>query len=125
MSEKLRVLFLCTGNSCRSQMAEGLCRHLRAEQIQSFSAGIETHGLNPFAVRVMSDLAPLIQEEIWEVLQALKAQGHAILVIDKDIEAMMTFADRHYFVQNGRVGWVGTTEELSAHPEVIEKYLGI
>lgn len=56
MSEKLRVLFLCTGNSCRSQMAEGLCRHLRGEQVESFSAGIETHGLNPFAVKVMGEV---------------------------------------------------------------------
>ena len=51
-----RVLILCTGNSCRSQMAEGLCRHLLGDSIQSFSAGIETHGLNPLAVRVMGEL---------------------------------------------------------------------
>lgn len=52
---KLNVLFLCTGNSCRSQMAEGWCRHLKGDTIQAFSAGIETHGLNPHAVRVMKE----------------------------------------------------------------------
>ncbi|MEA2115770.1 MAG: arsenate reductase ArsC [Thermodesulfobacteriota bacterium] len=52
---KRKVLFLCTGNSCRSQMAEGWCRHLHGEVIESFSAGIEKHGLNPFAVKVMRD----------------------------------------------------------------------
>jgi len=49
----MKVLFLCTGNSCRSQMAEGWARHLKAEEIEPFSAGIETHGLNPHAVKVM------------------------------------------------------------------------
>lgn len=56
MSDRLRVLFLCTGNSCRSQMAEGLCRELRGDRIEPWSAGIETHGLNPLAVRVMRDI---------------------------------------------------------------------
>jgi arsenate reductase len=52
---KLKVLFLCTGNSCRSQMAEGWCRHLKGNVIEAYSAGIETHGLNPNAVRVMAE----------------------------------------------------------------------
>ena len=52
---KTRILFLCTGNSCRSQMAEGWARHLRGDVIDAFSAGIETHGLNPHAVAVMSE----------------------------------------------------------------------
>ena len=50
------ILFLCTGNSCRSQMAEGLCRHMHGEAISAFSAGIETHGLNPDAVKVMAEI---------------------------------------------------------------------
>jgi arsenate reductase len=55
MSEKLRVLFLCTGNSCRSQMAEGWAGHLKGDVIEPYSAGIETHGLNPRAVAVMAE----------------------------------------------------------------------
>lgn len=51
----LKVLFLCTGNSCRSQMAEGWARHLKGDQIEPYSAGIEAHGLNPDAVRVMAE----------------------------------------------------------------------
>jgi len=51
----LKVLFLCTGNSCRSQMAEGWARHLKGDRIEAYSAGIETHGLNPDAVRVMAE----------------------------------------------------------------------
>lgn len=51
----LKILFLCTGNSCRSQMAEGWAHHLKSDRIAPFSAGIETHGLNPNAVRVMHE----------------------------------------------------------------------
>ena len=55
LSNRLKVLFLCTGNSCRSQMAEGWARHLKGEVIESYAAGIETHGLNPNAVKVMAE----------------------------------------------------------------------
>jgi arsenate reductase len=51
----MKILFLCTGNSCRSQMAEGWTRHLKSGLIEAYSAGIETHGLNPNAVRVMAE----------------------------------------------------------------------
>jgi len=53
--EKKKILFLCTGNSCRSQMAEGWARHLKSDEIEAYSAGIETHGLNPYAVKVMKE----------------------------------------------------------------------
>ena len=53
--QKLNVLFLCTGNSCRSQMAEGWAKALKSEAIIPYSAGIETHGLNPCAVQVMAE----------------------------------------------------------------------
>lgn len=51
----LKILFLCTGNSCRSQMAEGWARELKSDRIEPYSAGIETHGLNRNAVKVMSE----------------------------------------------------------------------
>jgi arsenate reductase len=50
-----KVLFLCTGNSCRSQMAEGWARHFHGDEIEVYSAGIETHGLNSYAVKVMAE----------------------------------------------------------------------
>jgi arsenate reductase (thioredoxin) len=55
MTKKLKILFLCTGNSCRSQMAEGWARALKGDVIEAYSAGIETHGLNPNAVKVMAE----------------------------------------------------------------------
>lgn len=56
MSEKVKLLFLCTGNSCRSQMAEGWTRHLKGDVLEVYSAGIETHSLNPNAVKVMAEV---------------------------------------------------------------------
>lgn len=52
---KPNILFLCTGNSCRSQMAEGFARHLKSHLLTPYSAGIETHGLNPHAIAVMAE----------------------------------------------------------------------
>jgi arsenate reductase (thioredoxin) len=54
--EKIKILFLCTGNSCRSQMAEGWARHLRSDTVEAYSAGIEKHGLNQNAVKVMKEV---------------------------------------------------------------------
>ena len=50
-----KILFLCTGNSCRSQMAEGWARHLKSDEIDAYSAGVEPHGLNPNAVKIMAE----------------------------------------------------------------------
>ena len=53
--QKVKILFLCTGNSCRSQMAEGWARQLKADVIEPHSAGIEKHGMNPHAIKVMAE----------------------------------------------------------------------
>lgn len=55
MKKKIRVLFLCTGNSCRSQMAEGWAKSLNLPDVEFYSAGIEAHGLNPHAIKVMQE----------------------------------------------------------------------
>lgn len=51
----MKLMYLCTGNSCRSQMAEGWTRHLKGDVIDAYSAGVEMHGLNPYAVKVMAE----------------------------------------------------------------------
>jgi arsenate reductase (thioredoxin) len=63
MIDKPRVLFLCTGNSCRSQMAEGWAEKLKGDVFEAYSAGIESHGLNPRAVRVMAEAGVDISEQ--------------------------------------------------------------
>lgn len=69
--QKLKVLFLCTGNSCRSQMAEGWARHLKGEIIEPYSAGIEKHGLNPYAVQVMAEVGVDIRSHYSKTLEDL------------------------------------------------------
>jgi arsenate reductase len=72
MDKKLNVLFLCTGNSCRSQMAEGWARHLKGDVIDAYSAGIETHGLNPNAVKVMAEAGVDISNQSSQHIDAFK-----------------------------------------------------
>jgi arsenate reductase (thioredoxin) len=72
MTEKLKILFLCTGNSCRSQMAEGWTRHLKGDTIEPYSAGIETQGLNPNAVKVMAEAGVDISNHRSKHLNELK-----------------------------------------------------
>ena len=70
-------------------------------------------------------LAPLIRAEIWQCLTQLKQAGQAILVIDKNVEALTRIADRHYLIERGRMVWSGTSAELAAAPDVQHSYLGI
>lgn len=70
-------------------------------------------------------LAPRIREEIWTTLQSLKKAGLAIIVIDKDVEALCEFADRHYILEKGEVIWTGSTRELLDNKEIQDRYLGV
>ena len=70
-------------------------------------------------------LAPLIRAEIWRCLAALKASGLAILVIDKNVGALIRVADRHFLIERGRVVWSGASAELAAAPDVQHRYLGV
>lgn len=56
MAKKINILFLCTGNSCRSQMAEGFAHALKSDVLQPYSAGVVAHGLNPNAVKAMAEV---------------------------------------------------------------------
>jgi branched-chain amino acid transport system ATP-binding protein len=70
-------------------------------------------------------LAPLIRLEIWDVLKRLKASGESILVVDKNVDALATFADRHVVVEKGRVAWTGTSQELRSDASVKDRYLHV
>ena len=70
-------------------------------------------------------LAPLIRQEIWSCLDRLKREGQAILVIDKNVAALIAIADRHYLIERGRTVWSGNSKELAAVPDVQHRYLGV
>lgn len=70
-------------------------------------------------------LAPLVRKEIWFGLNILKSRGQSILIIDKNLDALMTLADRHYVMENGTVVWIGTTPEIANNEELKSRYLGV
>ena len=88
-----KVLFLCTGNSCRSQMAEGWTRALKNEVIEVYSAGVETHGLNPIAVEVMAEAGVDISAHFSKHLDTLQDMVFdvVITVCDKARESCPYF----------------------------------
>ena len=70
-------------------------------------------------------LAPLVRKEIWYGLGVLKARGQSILVIDKNLDALMRLADRHYVMEKGKVVWSGATDEIADNEELKARYLGV
>jgi branched-chain amino acid transport system ATP-binding protein len=68
-------------------------------------------------------LAPIIRQEIWACLAALKAEGESILVIDKNVDALAKIADRHIVLEKGRVVWRGTSADLRADAAVKDRFL--
>lgn len=103
MAGKLKVLFLCTGNSCRSQMAEGWCQHLKGDVIEPYSAGIEAHGLNPNAVKVMAEAGVDISGHHSKHLDELIGIDfdYVVTVCDNAYESCPVFAGKTKVVHVG------------------------
>ena len=70
-------------------------------------------------------LAPLIREEVWRCLSMLRAEGQAILVIDKYVERLIPLADHHTILERGRVAWRGSSAQLAADRGLWHRYLGV
>ncbi|MBM9603774.1 ABC transporter ATP-binding protein [Desulfopila inferna] len=70
-------------------------------------------------------LAPLVRREIWRGLAILKSKGLAILIIDKNLKALMNIAEHHYIMEKGQIVWDGTTAELQSLPDLQSRYLGV
>ncbi len=85
MQKKHNVLFLCTGNACRSQMAEGWTRYLLGESIEAFSAGVAPHGLDPRAVEVMHEAGVDIGAQV---------SKHVDTLLDVPFDLVVTVCDR-------------------------------
>ena len=80
MENMTRILFLCTGNSCRSQMAEAWCRHLWPNDFDCWSAGIEKHGLNPHAVSVMQEIGIDMSRQFSKTVEDLADKNFDLVI---------------------------------------------
>lgn len=70
-------------------------------------------------------LAPIIRAEIWQALTQLKEQGMSQIVIDKNVGALLPFADRHYVLEKGKVVWKGSSDDLRQNTAIVQQYLGV
>ncbi len=101
--QKLKVLFLCTGNSCRSQMAEGWARCLKGDVLEPYSAGIEPHGLDPRAVKVMAEAGIDISGQRSKGVEELKDIhfDYVVTVCDQAHESCPLFPGRTKVIHVG------------------------
>ena len=119
----MKILFLCTGNSCRSQMAEGWARHLKGDKIEAYSAGIEAHGLNADAVRVMAEAGVDISGQRSKRLDELRGIDfdYIVTVCDNAYESCPVFPGKAKVVHVGfddppRLAAFAQTEEERLAP---------
>ncbi len=100
---KQTILFLCTGNSCRSQMAEGWVRKLKHKTLEACSAGIEKQGLNPLAVKVMAEAGVDISSQESKLIKELPEQrfDYVITVCDQAREACPLFPGNTRTIHHG------------------------
>jgi len=122
--QKLKVLFLCTGNSCRSQMAEGWARHLNGDVIEPYSAGIETHGSNPNAVKVMAEAGVDISMQRSKHVDELKnvSFDYVVTVCDHAHESCPLFPGKTKVVHVGFDDPPRLARNAGTEEEVLQPY---
>ncbi|MBI4679585.1 MAG: arsenate reductase ArsC [Elusimicrobia bacterium] len=116
---EMRMLFLCTGNSCRSQMAEGWAKALKAADIEAHSAGVEPKGLHPLAVKVMAEAGVDISRQQSKHVRVLKdiPFDYVVTVCDHARESCPLFPGKAVIVHRGfedPAAAKGTDEEVLA-----------
>ncbi len=110
--------------------------HERAQQMAATLSGGEQQMLaigralmtNPRLLildEATEGLAPLIRIDIWRCIATLKAEGQAILIVDKNLAPLMRLGDRHFIIEKGRTVWQGSSAELASDPVLAHRYLGV
>ena len=124
MAAKIKVLFLCTGNSCRSQMAEGLARQLKGALLDPSSAGIVAHGLNPRAVKVMAEAGIDISRQKSKTIAQLPSQDfdYVVTVCDNAREACPIFPGSAKMVHVGFDDPPKLAEDARTEEEALTHY---
>lgn len=127
MNDKPGILFLCTGNSCRSQMAEGLCRELLGDRFRAFSAGIEKHGLNPRAVRVMGEMGIDISKHRSKTVDELEEERfeYVVTVCDSANETCPYFPAEIRVIHRGFSDPPSVTSGMDSEEEILAVYRSV
>ncbi len=109
------------------ERATALGRHLSGgeQQMLAISRALMTNPWLLLLDEATEGLAPVVCDSIWRALSELKSTGHAIFIVDKNLEVLGRLADRHYVLEKGRVCWSGDSSAFAAQTDVVEKYLGI
>lgn len=123
-TNKIKVLFLCTGNSCRSQMAEGLCRDLIGDIVEPYSAGIVKHGLNPYAVKVMHEIDIDISNQFSKTLHEMEERDfdYVVTVCDNAHETCPYFPAKTSIIHRGFDDPPRLAENSSSEEETLSYY---
>lgn len=121
---RLKVLFLCTGNSCRSQMAEGWAEHLKAGSIEPYSAGIEPHGMNPRAVAAMKEAGVDISGHSSKHFSDLKGIlfDYVVTVCDSARESCPRFPGKARMVHHSFADPPQLAEDAKTEEEALAHY---
>lgn len=124
MLPRLKVLFLCTGNSCRSQMAEGWSRHLQADAIESWSAGTIPKSVDPRAVEVMREAGVDISEQSSKAVEELLDLDfdYVVTVCDGAHENCPVFPGRARILHRGFEDPPKLAEKASSEEEALSHY---
>ncbi len=114
---KVRILFLCTGNSCRSQMAEGWANHLGQDWLEASSAGIEAHGKNPRAIAVMREAGvDISRQESMRVIPPMLAQADLVVTVcghaDKRCPVLPPGVQKKHWPLDDPAKATGTEDEI-------------
>jgi len=95
------------------------------QQMLAIGRALMTNPLLLILDEATEGLAPLIRDEIWRCLESLRAAGQAILVIDKNVDALTRIANRHTIIERGRVVWSGSSVDLKNSADIQHRYLGV
>jgi len=124
MSEKVKILFLCTGNSCRSQMAEGWARRLAGDILEPYSAGIESRGLDPRAVKVMGEAGVDISGQRSKLADELPGLDFAyvVTVCDRARESCPLFPGKSRVIHRGFDDPPRLARDAATEDEALQHY---
>jgi len=117
MKDKIKVLFLCTGNSCRSQIAEGWARHLKDDIIEAFSAGVWPVGINPKAIEVMEEAGVDISSQTSKHVDELRGIDfdYVVTLCDNARQQCPVFPGKAKLIHKGfedPVAMIGNDEKI-------------